>query len=77
MIINGGYDKNTATTALAEGQGDLAAFGTPFIANPDLVERYQENHPLNTVKSYGLYNGGAEGYIDYPSLVETLTAQAA
>ena len=77
MIINGGYDKATATHALSEGQGDLVAFGTPFIANPDLVERYRENHPLNELRPDGLYNGGAEGYIDYPLLTETFAEQAA
>jgi N-ethylmaleimide reductase len=77
MIINGGYDKHAATRALAEGEADFVAFGTPFIANPDLVERFRENHPLNPMKSDGLYNGGAEGYIDYPFLSESLVAQAA
>lgn len=77
MIVNGGYEKSTATHALAEGQGDLVAFGTPFIANPDLVERYRENHPLNELRPDGLYNGGREGYIDYPTLAESLTAEAA
>jgi N-ethylmaleimide reductase len=85
LMVNGGYDKHTATHALAEGEGDLVAFGTPFIANPDLVERYRENHPLNAVRETGVYGGGAEGYIDYPSLAEAVeiestenvTAQAA
>lgn len=77
MIINGGYDKASATNALAGREGDLVAFGTPFIANPDLVERYRENHPLNELRSDGLYMGGREGYIDYPLLEETLTAVAA
>ena len=72
MMINGGYDKNTATRALAEGEGDLVAFGTPFIANPDLVERYRENHPLNAVRETGVYGGGAEGYLDYPSLAQVV-----
>lgn len=77
MIINGGYDKTTATSALANREGDLVAFGTPFIANPDLVERYRDNHPLNEVRADGLYNGTREGYTDYPSLTETFAAQAA
>ena len=77
MIINGGYDKATATNALSSREGDLIAFGTPFIANPDLVERYRENHPLNELRTDGLYMGGREGYLDYPLLEEALTAQAA
>jgi N-ethylmaleimide reductase len=77
LIVNGGYNKVTATDALAGNEGDLVAFGTPFIANPDLVERYRENHPLNELRSDGLYMGGREGYLDYPLLEEILTAQAA
>ncbi|HVK58741.1 MAG TPA: alkene reductase [Candidatus Kapabacteria bacterium] len=77
LIINGGYDKATGTHALAGREGDLIAYGTPFIANPDLVERYRENHPLNELHTDGLYFGGAANYIDYPELAETLTAQAA
>ncbi|HEX7861344.1 MAG TPA: alkene reductase [Verrucomicrobiae bacterium] len=77
LIVNGGYEKGTATHALAEGEGDLVAFGSPFIANPDLVERYRENHPLNAVRDVGLYGGSAEGYVDYPALEEAITAQAA
>jgi N-ethylmaleimide reductase len=77
LMINGGYDKETATRALAEGQGDFVAFGTPFIANPDLVERYRENHPLNELRPDALYFGGAEGYNDYATIAESLTAAAA
>jgi N-ethylmaleimide reductase len=80
LIVNGGYDKHSGTSALAKAEADLVAFGTPFIANPDLVERYRENHPLNTLRDSGLYGGGPEGYVDYPSLaesVESLSAQAA
>jgi N-ethylmaleimide reductase len=77
LIINGGYDKTTATHALTRNQGDLVAFGTPFIANPDLVERYRGNHPLNAVRQGGDYRGGAEGYVDYPTLTDRIVAQAA
>jgi N-ethylmaleimide reductase len=66
-MVNNGYDRALAETALAEG-ADLVAFGRPFIANPDLVRRLRENAPLNTPDRATFYGGGAEGYIDYPTL---------
>jgi len=46
----------------------LVAFGKLLIANPDLVERFKQGTPLNTPNSETFYGGGAEGYIDYPTL---------
>ena len=45
-IANNGYDLELAASRLAEGKADLFAFGRPFIANPDLVERLQTRAPL-------------------------------
>ncbi|MGH1560257.1 hypothetical protein ACRAWD_26710 [Caulobacter segnis] len=45
-IANNGYDLDLATARLAEGKADLFAFGRPFIANPDLVERLKTGAPL-------------------------------
>jgi N-ethylmaleimide reductase len=52
---------------LAEG-ADLVAFGRPFIANPDLVDRLRVGGPFNTVERATLYGGGEHGYTDYPTL---------
>jgi 2,4-dienoyl-CoA reductase-like NADH-dependent reductase (Old Yellow Enzyme family) len=46
---------------------DLVAFGKPFIANPDLVERLKDNAPLNT-RSGNVLRRRAKGYTDYPAL---------
>lgn len=67
-IGNNGYDLALASSQLAEGKADLFAFGRPFIANPDLVERLKTQAPLATLVPETLYGGGAEGYTDYPSL---------
>ncbi len=67
-MINNGYTREEALTAVASGAADLVAFGRPFISNPDLVRRLRENAPLNEVHYNKLYGGGAEGYIDYPAL---------
>ena len=69
-IANNGYDLDLATGRLAEGEADLFAFGRPFIANPDLVERLKAGAPLAAFNPATLYGGGAKGYIDYPSLAE-------
>lgn len=69
-IANNGYDRDLATTRLTEDKADLFAFGRPFIANPDLVERLKADAPLANFNPATLYGGGAEGYIDYPTLTE-------
>ena len=66
-MVNNGYDKALADKAVAEGD-DLVAFGKPYIANPDLVERLRSNAPLNTPDKNTFYGGGAKGYTDYPAL---------
>ncbi|MDR6955922.1 N-ethylmaleimide reductase [Ancylobacter sp. 3268] len=67
-IANNGYDLDLARQHLAAGEADLFAFGRPFIANPDLVERLKTGAALNQLDPTTLYGGGAKGYIDYPAL---------
>jgi N-ethylmaleimide reductase len=66
-MVNNGYDKVLAEQALAGG-ADLVAFGRPYIANPDLVERLRQGAALNTPDKNTFYGGGAKGYTDYPVL---------
>ncbi len=66
-MVNNGYDRDMAQNAVAEG-ADIVAFGRPYIANPDLVERLQRGAPLNTPDRATFYGGGAQGYTDYPAL---------
>jgi len=40
----------------------------PFIANPDLVERFRMDAPLNVSDQSTFYGGTEKGYIDYPAL---------
>jgi len=70
-IANNGYDLDLASTRLAEGKADLFAFGRPFIANPDLVERLKTGASLAALNPATLFGGGAAGYIDYPTLAES------
>jgi N-ethylmaleimide reductase len=68
LIINGEYTRESGEEALQEGRADLVAYGRLFLANPDLPERFAEDAELNEPDPSTFYGGGAEGYIDYPSL---------
>jgi N-ethylmaleimide reductase len=70
-ITNGGYDKARATAAIASGAADAIAFGTLFLANPDLVTRFRLDAPLNEADPATFYGGDAHGYTDYHLLDET------
>jgi len=66
VILNGGFDRDRAEAALAEGDADLISFGRPFIANPDLVVRMKQNLALADADADRFYTPGPEGYVDYP-----------
>jgi N-ethylmaleimide reductase len=70
LMANGGFNRETAEAILRAGVADLVSFGRLFLANPDLVERFKEGAPLNEPDPDTFYGGGAEGYIDYPTLEE-------
>ncbi|TKK33565.1 alkene reductase [Pseudomonas sp. CFBP13528] len=74
-IANNGYDLDLAEARLAHDKADLIAFGRPFIANPDLVERFKAGASLSAFDPATLYGGGATGYIDYPTLAESSAAE--
>lgn len=64
-ILSQGYDIPRAEADLNEGRGDLVAFGKPFIANPDFVERTRQGLALSEMDASKLYTAGADGYVDY------------
>ena len=68
LILTGGFDRQTAESALAQNKADLIGFGKPFISNPDLVERYKANAALNPTDKNTFYSPGEKGYSDYPSM---------
>jgi N-ethylmaleimide reductase len=68
LILNQDYDKASAEAVVAEGRADGVAFGRPFIANPDLVERLRTGAPLAKDDMATWYSRGPEGYTDYPAL---------
>ena len=55
--------------ALLEAGADLIALGRPFLANPDLVERFRTGAPINPVREdVSMYGGDETGYLDYPTI---------
>lgn len=68
IIINRAFNKETATKVLENGDADLVSFGVPFIANPDLVERFKTDAALNAPDQETFYTPGEKGYTDYPFL---------
>ena len=68
LIAAGNLTAARATTMLDSGLIQLAVFGRPFVANPDLVERLKTGAPLAALREDLLYTAGAEGYSDYPAL---------
>ncbi len=68
LIGNMGYTAATAANAIAAGELDAVAFGTAFLANPDLPERIRRNAPLNAPNPATFYSPGPVGYTDYPAL---------
>lgn len=68
VIANEGFTGETAEAAVARGDASAVAFGRPIIANPDLVERFRRNAPLNPWNAETFYTHEAAGYTDYPSL---------
>ena len=69
-MANNGYNRQLAIKAVESGAADLIAFGRPFLANPDLVERLEKGAPLNEPDQNTFYGGDARGYTDYPTLEE-------
>ena len=69
LVSNMGYSPEEAETAIEQGQLDAVAFGTSFLANPDLPARIQAAAALNAANPATFYSPGAEGYTDYPTLI--------
>lgn len=69
LVVCGEYDRERAIQTVSTGQADAVAFGRPYIANPDLVERLRRGVALNEPDEATFYGGAEAGYTDYPVLV--------
>ena len=67
IILCGDIDRVSAENLIKNGLTDFAAFGKPFVANPDLVYRMKNNLKMNSVELKSLYTPDQYGYIDYPA----------
>lgn len=74
LVLNGDYSRAEALEAVASGRADAIAFGRPFIANPDLVERLAKDLPLAESDIRTWYIPGPHGYTDYPRYDEAKAA---
>ena len=64
-VANSGYTSASATAAISDGTATAVAFGKPFLANPDLVNRFRSHAALSPeLPKEQWYGGGARGYAD-------------
>jgi N-ethylmaleimide reductase len=76
LMGNCGYTKEAAELAIRDGRADMISFGRPFISNPDLIERFEHDYPLNDAANPRLwYSFDTIGYTDFPTY-EELTSKA-
>jgi N-ethylmaleimide reductase len=72
LMINSGFgvqtERDEAIQLVEEGTADVVAVGRMIIANPDLVERWEQGAGTNDPNPATFYGPGAEGYTDYPAL---------
>lgn len=70
VLVCGEYDAASGAAVIEAGHAKAVAYGRPYIANPDLVARFQKNAPLNTPDETTFYSPGPKGYVDYPTLAD-------
>ncbi|MCF0064717.1 alkene reductase [Dyadobacter chenwenxiniae] len=68
VIANAGFNKESGEAELDKGIAKIISYGSLFLANPDLPERFELDAELNQPDQATMYGGGAKGYIDYPFL---------
>ncbi|MEN0053872.1 MAG: alkene reductase [Mucilaginibacter sp.] len=73
IMVNRGFNKQSANEIIKNGDADLVSFGTYYIANPDLVERFAADIELAEADSSTFYTSGEKGYTDYPTANEVIS----
>jgi len=72
LLLGGGLDRDSAASLIAQRAADAAVFGSLYLANPDLLQRFAAGAPLNAPDRETFYSDGPRGYVDYPVLGQTL-----
>ncbi|MES2737536.1 MAG: alkene reductase [Verrucomicrobiota bacterium] len=67
-VANEKFTLESGNAILGAGEADAVAYGVPYIANPDLPERFAQGAALNAADPTTFYADGATGYTDYPAL---------
>jgi N-ethylmaleimide reductase len=70
ILANVGFTQKAGNDIIEHGLADAVSFGAPFIANPDLVARFAEGHPLAEADRATFYAGSTDGYTDYRTIDE-------
>jgi len=65
-VANEKFTLESGNAILSAGDADAVAFGVPFLANPDLPQRFASGAALNSPDPSTFYADGAKGYTDYP-----------
>lgn len=68
FILNSDFDRAGGQAVLDAGIADAISFGRPFIANPDLPRRFEQDLALAKGNPATYYSQGPEGYVDYPAV---------
>ena len=66
LMVNMGYSAEEAAEVIKNNMADSVAFGTSFLANPDLPSRIKAGAELNVPDPDTFYSQDAKGYTDYP-----------
>ncbi|MEH6523554.1 alkene reductase [Sulfitobacter sp.] len=74
IIVAGKYDKARGEQITSAGLADLVAYGRPFLANPDLANRYANDLPLADFDGATLFGGTEVGYTDYLAYSDKVSA---
>jgi N-ethylmaleimide reductase len=67
LIVNDGFDFAAGNAALRAGLAQAVSYARAFIANPDLLARFEHGWPLATFDRKTLYTTGDAGYNSYPA----------
>jgi N-ethylmaleimide reductase len=73
IIAAGGFEPDTAESAIEHGVADAVAFGRYFVANPDLPLRIKEGFALTRYDRNTFYTFDSVGYNDYPFINELVS----
>lgn len=68
LIANTAYTRESGEAELQKGVAKMIAYGSLFLANPDLPRRFELDAPLNQPDFPTFFAGGERGYTDYASL---------